>query len=80
VFVAVGREIRWGDLVYLKDAFQDQESAKFMEVRVKRENSTTDFEVYDEEFDQPGPVEKAQGSRVSAFLSPGVASSRLTCH
>jgi nucleoporin NUP82 len=28
VFIAVGREIRWADLVYLKDAWEDKEQRK----------------------------------------------------
>lgn len=37
VFVAVNREIRWGDLVYLKDAWAEKAAS----TRVKREDSTT---------------------------------------
>ena len=28
VFIAVGREIRWADLVYLKEAWEDKEQRK----------------------------------------------------
>ncbi|EHK17041.1 uncharacterized protein TRIVIDRAFT_80481 [Trichoderma virens Gv29-8] len=42
VFVAVGREIRWGDLVYLKEEWTDKQSRRrsSVGVRVKREDDT----------------------------------------
>jgi nucleoporin NUP82 len=66
VFVAAGREIRWGDLVFLRDAWEDKEAGKYLGTRVKRENSGgPDFEVYDDELDTPDAgVESAQGFRV----------------
>lgn len=42
VFVAVGREIRWGDLAYLKDEWANRHSKgrSSQGVRIKREDST----------------------------------------
>jgi nucleoporin NUP82 len=41
-FVAVGKEIRWGDLVYLKEEWTDKQSRRrsSSSVRVKREDDT----------------------------------------
>jgi nucleoporin NUP82 len=64
VFVAVGKEIRWGDLAYLKDAWEDKEAGRFGGSRIKREDSAFDFDVYDEEPDQQGAEEEARGYRV----------------
>lgn len=42
VFVAAGREIRWGDLVYLKEEWTDKQSRRrsSVGVRIKREDDT----------------------------------------
>ncbi|KAL7947294.1 hypothetical protein V8C42DRAFT_282687 [Trichoderma barbatum] len=42
VFVAVGKEIRWGDLVYLKEEWTDKQSRRrsSVGVRIKREDDT----------------------------------------
>lgn len=42
VFVAVGREIRWGDLAYLKDEWANRHSKgrSSQGVRIKRKDST----------------------------------------
>lgn len=64
VFVAVNREIRWGDLVYLKESWAEMGAS----TRIKREDSTTSsFSIYDEtrngnEGSDGGP---AEGHRVS---------------
>lgn len=64
VFVAVNREIRWADLVYLKEQYEEKTSSR---VRVKRERSVdSSFDIYDEE--QNGTEDlsgAAEGLRVS---------------
>ncbi|KKY33311.1 putative nuclear pore complex protein an-nup82 [Diaporthe ampelina] len=44
VFVAVNREIRWGDLVYLKESWAEMGAS----TRIKREDSNGSFSIYDE--------------------------------
>uniref|UniRef100_A0A0D2XZH7 Nucleoporin NUP82 n=1 Tax=Fusarium oxysporum (strain Fo5176) TaxID=660025 RepID=A0A0D2XZH7_FUSOF len=46
VFVAVGREIRWGDLAYLKDEWANRYSKRGSSqgIRIKREDSTQPFD------------------------------------
>jgi nucleoporin NUP82 len=39
VFVAVGREIRWADLVYLKERWQEKAAQGRRSVHIKREGS-----------------------------------------
>ncbi len=39
VFVAVGTEIRWADLVYLKERWQEKEAQGHNGIRIKQENS-----------------------------------------
>ncbi|KAK3942386.1 hypothetical protein QBC46DRAFT_256331 [Diplogelasinospora grovesii] len=46
VFVAAGKQIRWGDLAYLKESWESKQSPG---VRIKREGSDGSFDVYDEE-------------------------------
>ncbi|KAI5459943.1 nuclear pore complex protein An-Nup82 [Mariannaea sp. PMI_226] len=57
VFVAVGREIRWGDLAYLKDGWANRHARAKNGGRVKREDS---FQSADEE----SILEYAAGLRV----------------
>lgn len=45
VFVAVGREIRWGDLVYLKDSWTTKSARS---TRVKKEDPDNNFYDYDQ--------------------------------
>lgn len=58
MFVAVNKEIRWGDLVYLKQVWEKKSGG----TRIKREDSTSSFSIYDDA--QPS-VEGGQGYRVS---------------
>ncbi|OAA53431.1 WD40 repeat-like-containing domain protein [Cordyceps fumosorosea ARSEF 2679] len=46
VFVAVGKEIRWGDLAYLKDRWADSQARerRGSSSRIKREDSTVNLE------------------------------------
>ncbi|KAF6803494.1 nuclear pore complex protein An-Nup82 [Colletotrichum sojae] len=44
VFVAVGKELRWGDLVYLKEKWSTSHSHRRMGSRVKREESSQAFD------------------------------------
>ena len=41
VFVAVGKEIRWADLVYLKERWQEKETRDHDGARIKREGAPT---------------------------------------
>ena len=61
VFVAVGREIRWGDLAYLKEDWAQQQARARSATpgsRVKREGSVQPMEI-------PANFENAGGLRVS---------------
>lgn len=66
VFVAVNREIRWGDLVYLKDSWAE----KGGRTRIKREDTTSSFSIYDETIPsiEGADGEAAQGYRVRGNL------------
>lgn len=63
VFVAVNREIRWGDLVYLKESWVEMGAS----TRIKREDSNGSFSIYDEtRNDSEGSEDRpAEGYRVS---------------
>ena len=43
VFVANGKELKWGDLVYLKDAWAAAQARHPAGVRIKREDSSGSF-------------------------------------
>jgi nucleoporin NUP82 len=62
VFVAVGREIRWGDLAYLKDEWANRYSKRGSSqgIRIKREDSTQPFDDED--------LESAAGLRVCSCI------------
>jgi hypothetical protein len=60
VFVASGKQIRWGDLVYLKEKWESKQNGG----RIRREDSHASFEVYDEE--SSGASGPAEGYRVRA--------------
>ena len=55
VFIAVGKEIRWADLVYLKEAWEDKQSRNSFG---KGEDSDNQYE-----------GDHAQGYRVSTFVN-----------
>jgi len=57
VFIAVGKEIRWADLVYLKERWED-----------KQENSHGKSKILEDEEDAED-AGRAQGYRVSGFGS-----------
>ncbi|KAJ9155120.1 Nucleoporin NUP82 [Pleurostoma richardsiae] len=63
VFVAVGREVRWGDLVYLKESWIAKHAKGQSGVHIKREDSDDAFEVYDEESDDV----ESQGSPAEGY-------------
>ncbi|KAK0621220.1 hypothetical protein B0T17DRAFT_617692 [Bombardia bombarda] len=46
---SIGKQIRWGDLVQLKESWEADQSRSRAGVRIKREDSATSFEIYDEE-------------------------------
>ena len=66
VFVAAGKQIRWGDLVYLKEKWESKHGG----ARIKREDSDGSFEVYDEE--APSTVGPAEGYRVRDGVFPHI--------
>jgi nucleoporin NUP82 len=48
VFVAVGKQIRWGDLAYLKESWETKQHARSTSgTRIKREPSDDSFEFGD---------------------------------
>lgn len=65
VFVAVGKQIRWGDLAYLKETWETRQARSASGTRIKRESPEASFE-YDD-----GPIGNghlgglADGYRVS---------------
>ena len=63
VFVAVNREIRWGDLVYLKESWAEMGAS----TRIKREDSNGSFSIYDETRNgtEGSDSRPAEGYRVS---------------
>lgn len=66
MFVAVRREIRWGDLAYMKTAWEEKQKKAASGIRIKREDSDMSVEVYDEEPEGHGQGDGlAQGHRVS---------------
>lgn len=49
VFVAVGRQIRWGNLAHLKESWEAKQSKSIFGSRFTKESSDGSFELYDEE-------------------------------
>jgi len=68
VFVAAGKQIRWGDLAQLKESWESRHSRSGTGPRLHRGDSEGSFEVYDEEAvagnTQAGTTQ-AEGYRVS---------------
>ncbi|KAJ9155764.1 Nucleoporin NUP82 [Coniochaeta hoffmannii] len=54
VFVAVGKQIRWGSLVQLKESWEAKQSKSIFGTRFKKEGSDGSFELYDEEAETHG--------------------------
>jgi nucleoporin NUP82 len=44
VFVAAGKEIRWGDLAYLKESWETKQARSGSATRIKREGSEDSFD------------------------------------
>lgn len=67
VFIAVGKEIRWADLVYLKERWEEKQTKARNGSRVKREESVSpsDEELLRETIESGC----AEGFRVSSFAS-----------
>ncbi|KAK1599022.1 nuclear pore complex protein An-Nup82 [Colletotrichum navitas] len=61
VFVAVGKELRWGDLAYLKEKWSTKHAHRRMGSRVKREDSAQAFD--DEAIPSTEEAATAQGFR-----------------
>ncbi|KAL2017313.1 hypothetical protein VTK56DRAFT_2336 [Thermocarpiscus australiensis] len=49
VFVAVGKQIRWGDLAHLKETWEAKQARSGAGTRVKKEDSDDSFAAFDEE-------------------------------
>ncbi|KAI0902204.1 hypothetical protein F4806DRAFT_29792 [Annulohypoxylon nitens] len=45
VFIAVGKEIRWADLLYMKERWEDKQARAHGGLRIKREDSDSDDEL-----------------------------------
>lgn len=67
VFVARGREIRWGDLADLKDAWEAQQSRTGSASHLNGDGSDSSFEVYDEKTSR---LPQGPGYRVCGYKSP----------
>ena len=67
VFVASGREIRWGDIAYLNYAFEAHQSRARAASHLNGNSSDSSFEVYDEETSH---LPQGPGYRVCGFTSP----------
>ena len=72
IFVAVGKQIRWGNLVHLKDSWESKQSKSIFGSRFKKEDSDGSFELYDEEADsskaQDGAASEGYRVRVPRLL------------
>lgn len=74
VFVAVGKQIRWGNLVHLKECWEAKQAKSIFGSRSKKEGSDGSFELYDEEAENNPPQDGAEyeGYRVGVpRLPPG---------
>lgn len=67
VFIAVGKEIRWADLVYLKERWEEKQAKARSGSRVKREDSVSPSD--DELLRESIESGCAEGFRVSGFAS-----------
>lgn len=66
VFVAVGKQIRWGDLVHLKETWEGKQARSgSVHRQSQRRNSNDSFEVFDEEGGDGHSGATAEGYRVS---------------
>jgi nucleoporin NUP82 len=63
VFVAVGKQIRWGDLARLKETWESSRHGSG--IRVPTQDSSASFEVYDEEAAAGNTGSPGEGYRVS---------------
>jgi nucleoporin NUP82 len=63
VFVAIGKELRWADLAYLKETWTSREPHRRSISRIKREHSASPFN--DEVLPSTEEEAAAQGFRVS---------------
>lgn len=77
VFVAVNREIRWGDLVYLKETWAEMGAS----TRIKREDSNGSFSIYDETRNstEGSDGRPAEGYRVSCCEPANMLDKACNC-
>lgn len=77
VFVAAGKQIRWGDLAQLKGSWESkqQQHRSGFRTTIKREDSDS-FEIYDEDPDSAGQSwAQGEACRVSTLHPPYTGSS-----
>lgn len=71
IFVAVGKQIRWGNLVRLKESWESKQPKSIFGTRIKKDGSDGSFEVYDEEASNAGIPQNGavtEGYRVRVLL------------
>jgi nucleoporin NUP82 len=80
VFIAVGKEIRWADLVYLKERWQEKEAQGRQRVRIKREDSDEESDEVEDSDVIKDSIENgcAEGFRVSISSQPVTSTSTQT--
>ena len=70
VFVAAGRQIRWGDLALLKDSWDIDQSSADPVTRLSRHSPNDSFGIYDDELGSRGQAwSRSAGHRVSSIPS-----------
>ncbi|KAH8910028.1 hypothetical protein BR93DRAFT_875890 [Coniochaeta sp. PMI_546] len=70
VFVAVGKQIHWGNLVHLKDSWESKQSKSIFGTRFKKDDSHGSFELYDEEADSNPPQNGAASEGYRLIKTP----------
>lgn len=70
VFVAVGREVRWADLIDLKERWLEKATRGRQSVRIKREDSADAEDVNDDEILRSAADDDYAGFRVRRTSTP----------
>jgi nucleoporin NUP82 len=81
VFIAVGKEIRWADLVYLKEAWEDKETTRKTRKGKERHNRESVATQYSEDHAQGyrvGPQISVPSVRNANYSRPSKPQSRRT--
>lgn len=80
VFVAVGRQIRWGELAYLKESWEAKQGRSGSLGRIKRESPESSFEIYEDETATGNGVGGlAEGYRVSSLSARDAPGHSVCC-